>query len=62
MTDEMLELAATNGQRTGANNLQFLKGTIEGRPAARRVGVRGHLHAVFILSVAVFILSVDKPR
>ena len=43
MTDEMLELARANQAEAGVTNVEFLKGTIEADPAARRLGRRDHL-------------------
>ena len=43
MTDEMLELARANQAKAGLANVEFLKGTIENVPAARRLGGRGDL-------------------
>ena len=43
MTDEMLELARRNQREAGVENVEFLKGTIEDDPAARRLGRRDHL-------------------
>ena len=43
MTDEMLDLARANAAKAGATNVEFVKGTHRGHPAARRLGRRGHL-------------------
>jgi arsenite methyltransferase len=54
MTDEMLELARDNQRRAGAENVEFLKGTIERVPLPdRSVDV--------IISNCVINLSGDKP-
>lgn len=55
MTDEMLELARSNAESAGANNVEFRKGTIEDIPlGAATVDV--------VISNCVINLSVDKPR
>ncbi len=43
MTDEMLELARANQREARVENVEFLKGTIEEVPAARRLRGRDHL-------------------
>jgi arsenite methyltransferase len=55
MTDEMLALAATNAQRAGATNVQFLKGTIEDVPLPDAT-------VDVVISNCVINLSVDKPK
>jgi arsenite methyltransferase len=55
MTDEMLDLAATNAQRAGATNVQFLKGTIEDVPLPDAT-------VDVVISNCVINLSVDKPK
>ena len=55
MTDEMLELARANQRAAGAENVEFLKGTIEQMPLADdSVDV--------VISNCVINLSADKPR
>jgi arsenite methyltransferase len=55
MTDEMLELARENQRKAGAENVTWLKGTIEDLPLPdRSVDV--------IISNCVINLSADKPR
>ncbi|MDQ6848877.1 MAG: arsenite methyltransferase [Actinomycetota bacterium] len=54
MTDEMLALARTNAAKTGARNVEFLKGTIENIPLPA-----GSIHVV--ISNCVINLSTDKP-
>jgi arsenite methyltransferase len=54
MTEEMLALALTNAKKTGATNVEFLKGTIEAIPLpANTIDV--------VISNCVINLSVDKP-
>ncbi|WP_262062933.1 arsenite methyltransferase [Streptomyces sp. STR69] len=54
MTEEMLALAIGNAERTGATNVEFLKGTIEAVPLpANTIDV--------VISNCVINLSVDKP-
>jgi arsenite methyltransferase len=54
MTDEMLELARRNQQEAGVENVEFLKGTIEGVPLPDdSVDV--------VISNCVINLSADKP-
>ena len=54
MTDEMLELARRNQREAGVENVEFLKGTIEGVPLPRdSVDV--------VISNCVINLSADKP-
>jgi arsenite methyltransferase len=54
MTDEMLDLARRNQREAGAENVEFLKGTIEGVPLpAASVDV--------VISNCVINLSGDKP-
>jgi SAM-dependent methyltransferase len=54
MTDEMLELARANAAKTGASNVQFVKGTIEEIPLSEAA-------VDVIISNCVINLSVDKP-
>jgi arsenite methyltransferase len=55
MTDEMLELARANAAKAGANNVTFMKGTIEDIPLPdESVDV--------VISNCVINLSVDKPK
>jgi arsenite methyltransferase len=54
MTDEMLELARDNATKAGADNVEFLKGTIEDVPLPD-----GAVDVV--ISNCVINLSVDKP-
>ncbi len=55
MTDEMLDLARANAAQAGANNVEFLKGTIEDIPLPdESVDV--------VISNCVINLSVDKPK
>ena len=54
MTDEMLELARANQRRAGAENVEFLKGTIEDVPLPD-----GSIDV--IISNCVINLSADKP-
>ncbi len=55
MTDEMLELARANQAKTGATNVEFLKGEIEAVPLPdSSVDV--------VISNCVINLSTDKPR
>ncbi|MGP3968741.1 arsenite methyltransferase [Streptomyces sp. 6N223] len=54
MTEEMLALARTNAEKAGAENVEFLKGTIEAVPLpAGTIDV--------VISNCVINLSVDKP-
>lgn len=54
MTDEMLALALANAKKSGATNVEFLKGTIEAIPLpASTIDV--------VISNCVINLSVDKP-
>ena len=55
MTDEMLELARANAAKSGATNVEFLKGTIEEVPLPD-----GSVDVV--ISNCVINLSVDKPK
>lgn len=55
MTDEMLALARENQQEAGAENVEFLKGSIEELPLPD-----GHIDV--IISNCVINLSTDKPR
>ncbi len=55
MTDEMLDLARTNAAKAGAENVEFLKGTIEDVPLPD-----GAVDVV--ISNCVINLSVDKPK
>src|SRR5918995_5689195 len=55
MTDEMLDLARANAAKAGANNVAFIKGTIEDIPLPdESVDV--------VISNCVINLSVDKPK
>lgn len=54
MTDEMLQLARENAAKTGATNVEFLKGTIEDLPLPD-----GSIDV--IISNCVINLSADKP-
>jgi arsenite methyltransferase len=55
MTEEMLDLARANAAQAGANNVEFLKGTIEDIPLPdESVDV--------VISNCVINLSVDKPK
>jgi arsenite methyltransferase len=54
MTDEMLDLARANAAKAGANNVEFVKGTIEDIPLPD-----GAVDVV--ISNCVINLSVDKP-
>ena len=54
MTDEMLSLARANARQAGANNVEFLRGTIEAVPLAD-----GSVDVV--ISNCVINLSTDKP-
>jgi SAM-dependent methyltransferase len=55
MTDEMLDLALANAAKAGANNVTFIKGTIEDIPLPdESVDV--------VISNCVINLSVDKPK
>ena len=55
MTDEMLDLARANAAKAGANNVTFIKGTIEDIPLPdESVDV--------VISNCVINLSVDKPK
>jgi arsenite methyltransferase len=54
MTEEMLALALANAKKTGAKNVEFLKGTIEAIPLpANTIDV--------VISNCVINLSTDKP-
>ncbi len=54
MTDEMLALAAANARKSGATNVEFLKGTIEAVPLPA--------HTIDVaISNCVINLSTDKP-
>ena len=55
MTDEMLELARENQRKAGAENVEFLKGTIEEVPLP-------DASVDVIISNCVINLSADKPR
>jgi SAM-dependent methyltransferase len=55
MTDEMLDLARTNQRNAGADNVEFLKGTIEDIPLP-------DASVDVIISNCVINLSADKPR
>ncbi len=55
MTDEMLDLARENQRRAGAENVEFLKGTIEHVPLP-------DASVDVIISNCVINLSADKPR
>jgi arsenite methyltransferase len=55
MTDEMLELARENQRKAGAENVEFLKGTIEEIPLP-------DASVDVIISNCVINLSADKPR
>ena len=55
MTDEMLELARENQRKAGAQNVEFLKGTIEEVPLP-------DASVDVIISNCVINLSADKPR
>lgn len=55
MTDEMLQLARANAEKAGAQNVEFLQGTIEDVPLAD-----GAVDVV--ISNCVINLSIDKPR
>jgi ubiquinone/menaquinone biosynthesis C-methylase UbiE len=55
MTDEMLELARDNQRKAGAENVQWLKGTIEEIPLPDDA-------VDVIISNCVINLSADKPR
>ncbi|MGH2956073.1 MAG: arsenite methyltransferase [Solirubrobacterales bacterium] len=55
MTDEMLELARRNQREAGADNVEFLKGTIEGIPLP-------DASIDVIISNCVINLSADKQR
>ncbi len=55
MTDEMLELARKNQEKSGVENAEFLKGEIEAVPLPD-----GHVDVV--MSNCVVNLSTDKPR
>jgi ubiquinone/menaquinone biosynthesis C-methylase UbiE len=54
MTDEMLELARENQRKAGAENVEFLKGTIEAIPLPEA-------SVDVIISNCVINLSADKP-
>jgi ubiquinone/menaquinone biosynthesis C-methylase UbiE len=55
MTDEMLALARNNQRQAGVENVEFLKGTIEGIPLP-------DASVDVIISNCVINLSADKPR
>jgi len=55
MTDEMLELARENARKSGATNVEFLKGYIEDVPLP-------DASVDVIISNCVINLSTDKPR
>src|SRR5215207_3169229 len=55
MTDEMLELARENNEKTGVENVEFLKGEIEDIPLPD-----GHVDVV--ISNCVINLSTEKER
>lgn len=55
MTDEMLELARKNQREAGAENVEFLKGSIEELPLPDD-------HVDVIISNCVINLSTEKPR
>jgi arsenite methyltransferase len=55
MTDEMLELARNNQRQAGVENVEFLKGTIEGIPLP-------DASVDVIISNCVINLSADKPQ
>ncbi len=55
MTDEMLDLARTNAVKAGADNVEFLKGTIEDVPLPDSA-------VEVVISNCVINLSVDKPQ
>ncbi len=55
MTDEMLELARQNQAKAGAENVEFLKGTIEDIPLPEA-------SVDVIISNCVINLSADKPK
>jgi len=54
MTDEMLDLARTNAAKAGADNVEFLKGTIEEVPLP-------DASVDVVISNCVINLSTDKP-
>ncbi|MBE7324070.1 arsenite methyltransferase [Nocardioides sp. Y6] len=55
MTDEMLQLARSNAEKAGAQNVEFLRGTIEDVPLPDAA-------VDVVISNCVINLSVDKPR
>ncbi len=55
MTEEMLELARANAAQSGATNVEFVQGTIEDVPTARR-------SVDVVISNCVINLCVDKPK
>lgn len=55
MTDEMLALARANAVRAGADNVEFVKGTIEDVPLADAT-------VDVVISNCVINLSADKPK
>jgi arsenite methyltransferase len=55
MTDEMLDLARANATRSGATNVEFVKGTIEDVPLP-------DASVDVVISNCVINLSVDKPK
>ena len=55
MTDEMLDLARANAARSGATNVEFVKGTIEDVPLP-------DASVDVVISNCVINLSVDKPK
>jgi arsenite methyltransferase len=55
MTDEMLNLARANASQAGANNVRFLKGTIEEVPLPDAT-------VDVVISNCVINLSTDKPK
>jgi arsenite methyltransferase len=55
MTDEMLEVARHNQRQAGVENVEFLRGTIEGIPLA-------DASVDVIISNCVINLSADKPQ
>jgi arsenite methyltransferase len=55
MTTEMLDLARANAAQAGANNVEFVQGTIEDVPLP-------HSSVDVVISNCVINLSVDKPK
>jgi len=55
MTDEMLDLARANAEKANAQNVEFLKGTIEHVPLPDAA-------VDVVISNCVINLSVDKPK